>query len=147
MKNAILLIGGIVVTLLVIIFPDHVFEAMYYSNEFSNEMYNEHLYVVAALVTAGVAWGAAALFYYAIDSVSFSRWWHWLATGAVATVAAPVASSAWASSAFTALGYDFSAQLVSFGLFQAILTMAMYAVASFAMRWWSANCRHTPIPE
>lgn len=147
MKNAILLIAGIVITLLLIVFPAPIFEALYYSNEFSNEMYNENLYIVTALVTAGVAWGAAGLFYYAIDSVSFSRWWHWLAMAAGATILAPVVGYVWANSTFTSMGYDYTAQLASFCLFQAIVTFVMYVIASFSMRWWSGNCRHTPIPE
>lgn len=43
-------------------------------------MYNENLYLVVAVITAAVAWGGAALFYYVVNSVSFSRWYHWLLT-------------------------------------------------------------------
>ena len=25
--------------------------------------------------------------------------------------------------------------------------IVLFVIASFAMRWWSSNCRHTPIPE
>jgi hypothetical protein len=47
-----LLIAGAVVTLLFLIFPEPVFELGYYEREFSNEMYNEHLYLIVAVVTA-----------------------------------------------------------------------------------------------
>jgi len=28
-------------------------------------------------------------------------------------------------------------------LFAAVL----YIIASYSMRWWSSNCRHTPLPQ
>ena len=52
MKNSILLISGILITLLTIFLSAHLYEMLYYDNEFSNEMYNEHLYIPVALVTS-----------------------------------------------------------------------------------------------
>jgi hypothetical protein len=77
------MIAGAVVTLLFLLFPAPVFELGYYEREFSNEMYNEHLYLIVAVVTAVVAWGAAGIFYYVVNSVSFSRWYPWLLVRAV----------------------------------------------------------------
>lgn len=147
MKNAILLIVGIVLTLLLLIFPAQIFEVGYYSNEFSNEMYNESLYIVVAIVTLSVAWGCALLFYYAINSVSFSRWYHWLIVLVVAAIASPVACYLYCNHTFADLGYDFSTQLTSFCLIDCAMTILFFVVASFSIRWWSSNCRHTPIPE
>ncbi len=59
MKNSILLIVGLVVTVLFLLFPAQVFELGYYEREFSNEMYNENLYLIVAVVTALMAWIAA----------------------------------------------------------------------------------------
>ena len=77
-KNLILLIAGLVITLVFLIFSTKIFESLYYEREFSNEMYNQNLYFVVAIVTAIIAWASAGIFYYAINSVSFSRWYHWL---------------------------------------------------------------------
>lgn len=147
MRNAILLIIGIVLSLLLLVCPAQIFELLYYNNEFSNEMYNEQLYIIVAIVTCVVAWGVALLFYFAINSVSFSRWWHWLIMAAVATVLAPVINFVWVNRVFTSLGYDFQSQLTSFCLIDALVTLVMFVIASFSVRWWSSNCRHTPIPE
>lgn len=147
MKNSILLIVGAVVTLLFLIFPEPVFELGYYEREFSNEMYNEHLYLIVAVVTAVVAWGAAGIFYYVVNSVSFSRWYHWLIVLGCASVLAPVINYIYPSNIFSDLGYDFSAQLFSLCVFNFVVTALLYVIASFAIRWWSSNCRHTPIPE
>ena len=93
MKNSILLITGAVITLLFIVLNTLIFEALYYERQFSDEMYNQNLYFVVAIVTVIFAWGLAAVFYYVINSVRFSRWWHWLAVLGVACVAAPVTIS------------------------------------------------------
>lgn len=145
MKNSILLITGAVITLLFIVLNRHIFEWFYYESAFSYAM--ENLYFVVAIVTVIFAWGLAAVFYYVINSVRFSRWWHWLAVLGVACVAAPVTSFVICNNAFSAEGYNFSAQLFSFCVVDLAVEAVLFVIASFAMRWWSSNCRHTPIPE
>lgn len=147
MNKTVLAIAAAVVSALLVVFAPQIFEVCYYEREFSNEMYNENLYPVAALTIVSVAWAVAALFYYAINSVSFSRWFHWLIMLAVAAVAAPVVIYCYSSAIFSEIGYDFSAQLSFFSFYCAVITSVVFAVVSFGIRWWSSNCRHTPIPE
>ncbi|MBP7767916.1 MAG: hypothetical protein KA067_02420 [Prevotella sp.] len=147
MKNSILLIVGLVVTVLFLLFPAQVFELGYYEREFSNEMYNENLYLIVAVVTALMAWIAAGAYYYLINSVSFSRWYHWLMVLGGTSVLSAIVNYVYPSGIFTDLGYDFSGQLFSFCVFDLVVTAVLYVIASFAIRWWSSNCRHTPFPE
>jgi hypothetical protein len=147
MKNSILLVIAVIVTLLVLVLPDQVFELGYYEREFSNEMYNENLYLIVAVVSVLVAWIAAGAFYYLINSVSFSRWYHWLLVLGIASVLSAVVNYIYPSGIFSDLGYDFSGQLFSFCVFDLVVTAVLYVVASFGIRWWSSNCRHTPFPE
>ena len=147
MKNSILLITGAVITLLFIVLNTLIFEALYYERQFSDEMYNQNLYFVVAVVTVLVAWVLAAVFYYVINSVRFSRWWHWLCVLGAACVVAPVTSFVLCNNSLSAEGYDFSAQLFSFATVDLFVEAVLFVVASFSMRWWSSNCRHTPIPE
>ena len=147
MKNSILLIVGLVVTVLFLLFPAQVFELGYYEREFSNEMYNENLYLIVAVVTALMAWIAAGAYSYLINSVSFSRWYHWLMVLGGTSVLSAIVNYVYPSGIFTDLGYDFSGQLFSFCVFDLVVTAVLYVIASFAIRWWSSNCRHTPFPE
>lgn len=146
-KNLILLIAGLVITLVFLIFSTKIFESLYYEREFSNEMYNQNLYFVVAIVTAIIAWASAGIFYYAINSVSFSRWYHWLVVLGVAVVLSAVINYIYPNKIFTSDGFDFSAQLFSFCIVNLAVEAVLFIVASFSMRWWSSNCRHTPIPE
>lgn len=147
MKNLILLGGGIVLSVLFLVFSTQLFEAFYYEREFSNEMYNQGIYLVVSIATVAAAWAFAALYYYAINSVRFSRWYHWLIVLVVEAAAVASFNSMYPESVFAEDGLDFSAQLFSFSIVSAIMAAVMFVVASFAMRWWSTNCRHTPIPE
>lgn len=146
-KNLILLIAGLVITLLFLVFSTKVFESLYYEREFSNEMYNQNLYFVVAIVTTVIAWASAGIFYYAINSVSFSRWYHWLVVLGVAVVLSAIVNYIYPNNIFSSDGVDFSAQLFSFCVVNMAVEAVLFIIASFSMRWWSSNCRHTPIPE
>ena len=146
-KNTVLLVGGIVVTLLFIIFSTQIFEALCCQPDFSNEMYNDNLNLISAVITSAVAWGLAAIYYYVVNSVSFSRWYHWLIVGVVAMLLSPTIVYFTASSTFDSVAVDYRTQLFAFCFFDLIIEGLLFIVASYSIRWWSSNCRHTPIPE
>lgn len=144
MKNSILLGVGIAVTLLFIVFASTFYECFGLPVDFSYEMYNDGHYFVVSVITSLSAWSMAALFYYIINSVSFSRWYHWLITLLAASTLSTIVVYAYLDNA---LAEDFSSSLVSFSVIEFVTAAILYLVVSFAIRWWSSNCRHTPIPE
>ena len=147
MKNSILLAIGLIVTAAAIALSDTLFEALYFDNEFSNEMYNSHLYFTNILIVAITAWGLAATYYYIINSVSFSRWYHWLMVLAAAVVICPIARYLHITGTMEVRQLKFEHQAFHFVLTEAFVEAAMFVIASFSIRWWSSNCRHTPFPE
>lgn len=147
MRQLILLFTGIILTILFMVFATDLFEMFYYEMQFSNEMYNNGLYFVASLSTAIIAWLCAAIFYYGINSVSFSRWYHWLVMLVIAGIIVTAINVLYLESVFSDNGIDFSKELAVFAAVNIIIECIIYTIASFSMRWWSTNCRHTPIPE
>lgn len=147
MKNTILLIAGAVITVLFLIFATPLFESLYYERAFSDAMYNGGLYFIVSVVTVLMAWVLAGIYYYVVNSVSFSRWYHWLVVLGVASVLTPVVSYIICNNSLSAEGYDFSAQLFSFAMVNLAVEAVLFTIVSFSIRWWSSNCRHTPIPE
>lgn len=147
MRQLILLFTGIILTILFMVFATDMFEMFYYEMQFSNEMYNNGLYFVASLSTAIIAWLCAAIFYYGINSVSFSRWYHWLVMLVIAGIIVTAINVPYLESVFSDNGIDFSKELAVFAVVNIIIECIIYTIASFSMRWWSTNCRHTPIPE
>lgn len=147
MRNIILLAAGIVLTITFVAFSTHIFEALYYEREFSNEMYNQGLYPIVSLVTVGVAWTGAILYYYVINSVSFSRWYHWMLAMVASSLLTSIINYIYPNSVFSVDGLNFTHRLFVFSMANALIGTVMFIIASFSIRWWSSNCRHTPIPE
>ena len=63
-KKGLYLVLGIVATVAFGVFSSHIYELMFYDNNYSNAMYNYGVYGIMAMITIAIAWGAAALFYY-----------------------------------------------------------------------------------
>ena len=151
MKHLVYLICGIVVTALFFILSCtdsfNIYEVMYFSQGFNDKMYNLSMYPVIAAITIIVAWGGAAIYYYAINSVKFDRWYHWLAVMAVVVVLAPVICYIYNDSVFADNGIMYVGESIQFEMQTVLFAALLYIVASYSMRWWSSNCRHTPIPQ
>ena len=147
MKNGILLIAGLVITALYIIFSMQIYELLYYESEFSQAMYEDNMYLVVSIVTAIIAWVVAAIYYYAINSVSFARWYHWLIFLGIAVLFALTVDFVYPNGVFSEYDYDYTTQLIHFSLLNIVVEAVLYIIASFSIRWWSSNCRHTPIPQ
>ena len=130
----VLLVTGALLSLLLVVFAAQVFELLYYEREFSNEMFNQGNYTTVALLAVGVAWVLAAVFYYAVNSVSFSRWYHWLIVLAVAAMTVPVVVYVWLDGQFAGDGLDFSGQLFSFSLMAMLVEVVIFTVATSLMK-------------
>ncbi|MDO4511700.1 MAG: hypothetical protein Q4B68_07790 [Bacteroidales bacterium] len=146
-KKGIYLISGIVATVLFCIFSTELYEGMFTAPGFSDAMYNHSIYPLVATITAAMAWVGAAIYYYAINSVRFARWWHWLCVLAIVTILAPIVCYLVNSSIFDEENLSYAAEMVSFQGVNLLFAAALFVVASFSMRWWSSNCRHTPFPQ
>ena len=147
MKNGILLIAGLVVIALYVIFSMQIYELLYYESEFSQAMYEENMYLVVALINSGIALTTAAIYYYAINSVSFARWYHWLIFLGIAVIFAFAIDFIYPNSVFSEYDYEFTTQLLQFSLLNIIVEALLFIIVSYSIRWWSSNCRHTPIPQ
>ena len=146
-RNIIYLACGLVITLLFIIFNVNVYETAYYAQGFSDQFFNLGLYTPVSLITAGVAWMGAAIYYFVINSVRFDRWYHWLLTLAIVTLLAPIVCYALNDYVFAKNDLMYITESINFELVNLAITAILFFVASFSMRWWSSNCRHTPIPQ
>ena len=149
MKHLVYLISGIVVTVLFFILSCsdsfNIWEQMYFNQGFNDKMYNLSMYPVIAAITILVAWGGAAIYYYAINSVKFDRWYHWLAMLGVASVLTPVVCYIVIANFLE--GFDYGTAEFTFAFYNILFTALTFVIASFSMRWWSSNCRHTPLPQ
>ena len=125
----------------------NIWEQMYFNQDFNDKMFNLKVYPVIAAITILVAWGGAAIYYYAINSVKFDRWYHWLAVLGAVAVLAPVVCYIYNDKVFADNGLMYAGESIQFEMQTVLFAALLYIVASYSMRWWSSNCRHTPIPQ
>lgn len=145
-QHLIYLILGIAATALFVLFGEWCYE-LHYVNGFSDDMHNYELNTTVSVITALVPWVAAGIYYYAINSVRFDRWYHWLVVLALVMLVTPVAGYMVTDSVMADNGKSYVAESVTFELLNMLWAAVLFVVASFSMRWWSSNCRHTPIPQ
>lgn len=147
-QYTIYLASGLTFTLVLLLLSGSLLDAMFAGQtEFANEMYNQNLYLTTSLFSAAIAWGLAGVFYYVVNSVSFSRWYHWLIVLGAAALGSWCATYTYCYGIFEENGLEFGSELFGYSLFQLIFSVIFFTVASYSIRWWSSNCRHTPIPE
>ena len=151
MKHLVYLITGIVLTIVFFVLATgsafNIYERLYYSQGFNDALYNHNMYPTMALITIAITWGAAAIYYYAINSVKFDRWYHWLAIMAVVIVLAPVVCYIYNDTVFANNGLLYVGESIQFEMQTVLFAALLYIIASYSMRWWSSNCRHTPLPQ
>ena len=138
---------GVAATILFYVLRVSAYECIYQVPGFSDQFYNAGLYDMIPLITIAIPWAAAGIYYYAINSVRFDRWYHWLLVGLIATLLTPIVGYMVNSSVFNDMGVSYVAESLAFELANLVWAALMFIVASFSMRWWSTNCRHTPIPQ
>jgi len=151
MKRVVFLAIGLVITLVFVALSysqnSNIFEMLYFNQGFNDQLYNLNVYPMVAMIVAGMAWAGAGVYYYVINSVNFDRWFHWAGVLGVITLAAPVVCYAVINGILKSNGLDYTGEAVQFIMQLFVMTAVLFVVASFSMRWWSTNCRHTPFPQ
>ena len=126
------------------------YELLGYLDDFSNNMFSQKLYTAIGLCMVLIPVAVLAIYYYAVNSVKFSKWWHWLLL--VIALCAINFGIAYSIS-FNELSFLYNQQnkllpyrieFVNFSLINAFWTLVVSFVWSMIIKWGSKNCRRTP---
>jgi len=144
-KNLIGLAAGILLSVLFLLMPTEIYEAVkYFDGGYSNELYNYGVYSMFALIVVGVSWIVSAVYYYVINSVKFDRWQHWLIMLVMNVLIATMACVAYNDSIFSENNLDYGHEEIQMAMCHVLFSVIMFLVATFSIRPWSSNCRHSP---
>lgn len=124
-----------------------IYEKLYYSSPFSDDVYQEGIYGPLGLMGIIGALLMMAIFYYIINRPSFSRWYHWLIILGIHFALQFGICILQTKPKFSELNIQYSSEYWSFAFVHAILSTFGYILFSFMFRWWSKNCKQTPIPN
>jgi hypothetical protein len=122
---------------------------------------NQSGYAFVGFWLIGISIAVAALFYYAINSPRFQRWYHWLIMlGVNATINFLVAFNltngdlgagkipeCFITDPATQQTLIDNASCIGFGLANVIVSSLLFIIISFSIRWWSTNASTCPFPS
>jgi type II secretory pathway component PulF len=121
--------------------------------QFSEDMYYVNdgtLYPTIGLCMVLIPIVVLAIYYYAVNSVKVSRWWHWLL---LVVVLCAVNFGIAYSTSYNELAYmydqlnqdlPYSTQFISFSFVNAFWAFVVSFVWSMIIKWGSKNLRRTP---
>jgi hypothetical protein len=124
-----------------------LYEALFKSGTFSDDLFQEQLYSPLGLIALFSALTLAVIFYYVINRPSFSRWYNWLMVMAVCFVINYALGVIIPKNKFTSLNISYGSEYWTFAIFNALWACIFFTAFSFIIRWWSRNCKGTPIPN
>lgn len=145
-------ITAVLASMCFIVLAGHIYANLYLGvteidvdiNYFRLELTYNQLTMPLALITVLIPWVIAAMYYYVVDSVHLDRWWHWGVIMIVTGLLTGVSSWQYLLSHIEPL---YSTHIISLSGWNALWGACVFILASFGIRWWSTNCRHTPIPQ
>jgi len=126
------------------------YELLAYFEGFSDDMYNQNLYITIGLCMVLIPVGVLAIYYYAVNSVRFAKKWHWLLLVVVLCAISFVIAY---TTSYNELSYlyeqqnkelPYGTEFVSFSLVNVLWTFVVAFIWSMIIKWGSKNCRRTP---
>ena len=142
-KEWYLLVTGILITVLYIVFATPFYDILYPgSAQFSNQMYNQNMYLVVAVLTSVIVWVIAIFYYWIIDR--FPRFWSWFIAFVLALAFAPSVTFVYPDQTFQEMDLDLSIDLANFALVKLAVTGVLFFITSLCIKGFSKNCATTP---
>ena len=126
------------------------YELLAYFEGFSDDMYNQNLYIIIGLCMVLIPVAVLAIYYYAVNSVKFAKWWHWLL---LIVILCAINFGIACNTSYNELlylyeqqnkGLPYGAEFVGFSLINVLWTFIVSFVWSMIIKWGSQNCRRTP---
>jgi len=155
----IFLAAGVICTMLFLILNGPVYWRLWigdplYTDGVYDFRYNlrmEGITTRLALATTAISWVAAAIYYYVVNSVRFDRYYNWLMVAMCVIALSPIFGFALVRGGLNevepGLGDSYDRLNAMLQIWTALLGLFWFVVASYSIRWWSSNCRHTPFPQ
>lgn len=123
---------------------------IFWLGNFSNDLYNNNIYMPVGLILLGSTLVWMAIYYYLIDHPSFAKWYHWLIWLLLLCTANFIVAN---SMSFTRLDALYAAQgkelpyymeFSTFGFVNALWAFILGFVVSLMIKGKSVMCKRTP---
>jgi len=126
------------------------YELLAYFTGFSDDLYNQNLYLTIGLCMVFIPIGVLTIYYYVVNSVRYSKWWHWLI---LVVILCAINFAISYNITYNELSnfyqqqnktLPYTTEFFSFSLINALWTFIVSFVWSMIIKWGSKNGRRTP---
>jgi hypothetical protein len=129
-----------------------LYEAFAYFEGFSDDLFENNLYIPIGFFTLSISLIAMAIYYYGINHPRLNRWYHWALTVLIACIInfaiAYIITFNNLDVVYALQNQElpFSMEILIFSLLNSLWTLIASFVFSFIRKIgkWSYNCRNTP---
>lgn len=126
------------------------YESLAYFDNFSDDLYNQNLYITIGLCMVLIPVIFMSIYYFVVNSVKLNKWYHWLI---LAVILGVINFCIAYFCSFNDLSFiyeqqnkelPYSSEFVGFSLINVLWSLVVTFVYSMIIKWSSKNCRRTP---
>ncbi|SFN22425.1 hypothetical protein SAMN05421738_108158 [Algoriella xinjiangensis] len=122
-----------------------LYETLFYTNDFSGDLFNENLYTIIGLVMVVTSLLIPVLYYKIIDTVKFSKISIWLVFLSLSVIFNFLFCYMYSYNYLSALGLDYSSgEYLSFSFINAFYSLLVGFLFSLILKNFSTNCKKVP---
>lgn len=122
-----------------------LYETLFYTNDFSGDLFNENLYTIIGLVMVVTSLLIPVLYYKIIDIVKFSKISIWLVFLSLSVIFNFLFCYVYSYNYLSALGLDYSSgEYLSFSFINAFYSLLVGFLFSLILKNFSTNCKKVP---
>ena len=122
-----------------------LYETLFYTNDFSGDLFNENLYTIIGLVMVVTSLLIPVLYYKIIDRVKFSKISIWLVFLSLSVIFNFLFCYMYSYNYLSALGLDYSSgEYLSFSFINAFYSLLVGFLFSLILKNFSTNCKKVP---
>lgn len=146
LKDWLMLLAAIAITVLFIVFAEPVLTCFYLGTDtFADAMYDLNLYFILALYISIVVWVIAVLYYWIIDHIELSSFVWWSLFCLLAIIIAAGSAYFYPLNVFEAENLDeLAPQLPILALTTVPLSLVLFLIVSIGIKGMSKNCSTRP---
>lgn len=125
------------------------FYEMLVGNTFADTMFNSGMYIEVFWISFFIVMPITLLYYIIIDSVRFSRWWHWLIVLGFSSLILFLVAYILPQDTFFVENISVpNSEFFLFGIENLLMGILLFIGFSALFRFtFSNNCRSTPFPQ
>lgn len=123
----------------------NLYELVYYTSPFSNDIYNESLYTSLGISNLLISLFLVISFYFIINRPSFSNTFHWFIILVINAIIAFIIGVSIPKTVFEAISLEYTfSEYIQFSMVHTLISTFFFLIWTYLLKWWYGNAKGTP---